>query len=77
MNQEVETYLHIFCKGKPNEWSRLLSTAEFAHNFNIHSVTKKSPFFLTLRYESHSYPSIAKNSPLPSIKECLSTLKEA
>ncbi|KIJ19448.1 hypothetical protein PAXINDRAFT_38279, partial [Paxillus involutus ATCC 200175] len=68
-NQEVETYLHIFCKGKPEEWSRLLSTVKFAHNSNIHSVTKKSPFFLMFRYEPCSYPSIAKNSPLPSIEE--------
>ncbi|KIJ14663.1 hypothetical protein PAXINDRAFT_78745, partial [Paxillus involutus ATCC 200175] len=66
MNQEVETYLCIFCKGKPDEWSRLLSTAEFSHNSNIHSVAKKSPFFLMLRYEPRSYPSITKDSPLPS-----------
>ena len=31
-NQEVETYLHIFCANNPHQWSKFLTAAEFQHN---------------------------------------------
>jgi len=40
VNQELETYLRIFCQGQPTRWSDLLPMAEFSHNSATHSVTK-------------------------------------
>ena len=50
-NQELKTYLCIFCKGQPQKWLELLSMAEFAHNAAIHLVTGKFPFSLIMGYE--------------------------
>ena len=67
-NQELETYLHIFCKGQPQKWLELLPMAEFAHNAAIHSVTGKFPFSLIMGYEPRSYPSLGKTF-LPALKQ--------
>ena len=51
-NQELKTYLCIFCKSQPQKWLELLLMAKFTHNVAVHSVTSKSPFFLIIEYES-------------------------
>ena len=56
-NQELETYLCIFCANNPSSWAQFLSTAKFHHNSTPHSFTKKSLFFLLYGYEPRSYPS--------------------
>ena len=50
-NQELETYLCIFCKGQPQKWLELLPMAKFIHNTAIHSVTSKFPFSLIMGYK--------------------------
>jgi hypothetical protein len=50
-NQEVETYLRIFCANNPHNWSKFLTSAEFVHNSVPHSSTKVFPFSLILGYE--------------------------
>ena len=75
-NQEVETYLHIFCANNPQKWMDLLSTAEFHHNSVPHSSTKVSPFFLLHGYEPRVYPPLGKTF-LPALETCLTTLEEA
>ena len=50
-NQELETYLCIFCERQSQKWLELLPMAEFAHNAAIHSVTSKSPFSLIIGYK--------------------------
>ena len=40
VNQELETYLRLFASNKPEEWSKLLPMAEFAHNSTTHSVLR-------------------------------------
>ena len=60
VNQELETYLHIFCDGHPKKWADLLPMAEFSHNSATHSTTNKSLFSLILRYELRSYLLIEK-----------------
>ena len=38
VNQEVETYLRIFCGNNPASWSKSISHTEFAHN-HPHSIS--------------------------------------
>ena len=50
INQELETYLRIFCSNNPKRWPSFLTAAEFHHNSAPHSSTKVSPFSLILGY---------------------------
>ena len=75
-NQEVETYLRIFCANNPWKWTVFLPTAEFHHNSVPHSSTKVSPFSLLHGYEPRSYPPLGKTF-LPALENHLITLKEA
>jgi hypothetical protein len=76
LNQELETYLQIFCDGQPERWADLLPMAEYSHNLARHSSTRKSPFSLILGYEPCSYPPIGKMF-LPALESRLSELEEA
>ena len=75
-NQEIETYLRIFCTNNPKSWTNLLTTAEFQHNTAPHHSTKVSPFSLLLGYEPRAYPSLGKTF-LPALERRLSNLEEA
>ena len=75
-NQEVETYLHIFCTNNPWKWTDLLPTAEFHHNSIPHSSATVSPFFLLHGYEPRAYPPLGKTF-LPALENHLTTLEEA
>ena len=72
-NQEVETYLRIFCANNPHQWSKFLTSAEFQHNSVPHSSTKVSPFSLLLRYNPCLYPSLGKTF-LPALETRFSSL---
>ena len=75
-NQEIETYLHIFCANNPHQWSKFLTSAEFQHNSVPHSSTKVSPFSLILGYDPCMYPPLGKMF-IPALKNCLSSLDSA
>ena len=76
VNQELETYLRIFCNGHPEKWADLLPMAEFSHNSATHSTTNKSPFSLILRYEPRSYPLIGKTF-IPALETHLKELEDS
>ena len=76
VNQELETYLRLFASNKPEEWSKLLPMAEFAHNSATHSVTQRTPFSLMMGYEPRAYPPFGKTF-LPSLENRLSNLSKA
>ena len=76
VNQELETYLCIFCNGHPEKWADLLPIAEFSHNSATHSTTNKSPFSLILGYEPRSYSPIRKTF-IPALKTHLGELKNS
>src|SRR5258707_5949805 len=75
-NQELETYLHIFCDGQPHKWLDLLPMAEFAHNSAVHSVMGKSPFSLILGYEPRSYPPFGRTF-LPALEQRLTMIEDS
>ena len=76
VNQEVETYLRLFCQEQPDKWSTLIPMAEFAHNSATHSSTQKSPFSLILGYEPRDYPKIGQTF-LPALNDRLTLLDQA
>ena len=75
-NQEVETYLRMFCQGQSNKWSELIPMAEFAHNSATHLSMQKFPFSLILRYEPRDYPKIGQTF-LPSLENRVTLLEQA
>ena len=75
-NQEIETYLWIFCTHNPQKWTQFLTSAEFVHNSVPHSTTKTSPFSLLLGYKPRAYPPLGKTF-LPALENCLSSLEAA
>jgi hypothetical protein len=75
-NQEIETYLCIFCANNPHKWSKFLTSAEYLHNSVPHSSTKVSPFSLILGYEPRAYPSLGKTF-LPALESHLSLLESS
>ena len=44
VNQELETYIRMFCNHHQNNWDELLPSAEFAAANHIHSSTQVIPF---------------------------------
>ena len=76
LNQELETYLCIFCNGHSEKWANLLPMAEFSQNSAIHSTTNKLPFSLILGYELRSYPPIGK-AFIPILETYLGELEES
>ena len=77
VNQEVETYLWIFCGNNPASWSESISHAEFTHNHRPHSVTNQSPFYLMMGYEPHALPSVIADTSIPAVESHLKTLSAA
>ena len=54
MNQTLEQYLHIYYNYQQDNWSELLSLAEFTYNNALSATTSVSPFFANKGY----YPNI-------------------
>ena len=76
VNQEIETYLRIFCQGQPDKWLDLIPMAEFTHNSTTHLTTPKSPFSLILGYEPKAYLQLGQTF-LPTLEDRLSLLTRA
>ena len=63
VNQEIGTYLRMYCAEKPDDWSLYLADAQFAHNSRVHSTHGQTSFYLLHGYEPTAYPSdVANNS---------------
>jgi len=75
MNQELETYLRIYCRTDPHSWSKNLSLAEFTHNHRTHTTQKSSPFFLLYGYEPKALPSTLATSPVPAAEDWIKNLQ--
>ena len=77
VNQEIETYLRIFCGNNPITWSEKISHAKFAHNHHPHSVTNQLLFFLMMDYELHALPMVLSETQLPTVETHLQQLSAA
>ena len=77
VNQELETYLRIFCQNEPFLWAEHLPTTEFAHNHRPHSMTGTSPFYLMYGYKPRPLPTIISNTHLPAAESHIRELSEA
>ena len=63
VNQEIGTYLCMYCAEKPTDWSLYMADAQFPHNSRIHSMHGQTPFYLLHGYEPTAYPSDVANTP--------------
>lgn len=77
VNQELETYLRIFCQNDPFSWAEHLPIAEFTHNHRPYSVTGTSPFYLMYGYEPRPLPTVISDTHLPAAESHIKELSEA
>ena len=77
VNQEIKTYLWIFCRSNPTSWADKIPHIEFTHNHCPHSVTNQSPFYLMMGYEPHALPIVIPETSIPAMEDCLKTLNTA
>ena len=77
MNQTVEQYLRIYCNYQQDNWSDLLSLAEFSYNNAQHSTIGCSPFYANYGYNPQFSVDIRQFSqyPVPAAKEMAERLK--
>ena len=76
VNQELEVYMHIFYSNNPETWFPLILIMEFCHNQRLHSIMKKSPFFLMIGYKPQDLPMVFNRTNVSTAEERLCTLKE-
>ena len=75
MNQELETYLCIYCSDHPESWKYLLPTAEFTHNHRTHSTQKQSLFYLMMGYKPITLPITYPKSNVPAVEQRIAALQ--
>jgi hypothetical protein len=77
-NSTLEQYLRMYCNYQQNNWSQLLSTAEFSYNNHCQSSTKFSPFFVNYGYNPKANVVIKKGGSecVPASEEFLLQLKQ-
>ena len=68
-NQEIETYLSIYCISNPTDWPAILPTLEFTHNSRRHADHTQSPFELMFRYAPPALPNSFEDTNIPELKE--------
>ena len=76
-NQEIETYLRIFCGSNPTSWADKIPDMEFTHNHHPYSVTNQLPFYLMMGYEPCAISMVLSETSIPTVKTCLKSLNAA
>src|ERR1700749_1278773 len=76
VNQELEQYLRAFCNGDQTNWSKLLGTAEFAHNAKVHSATGLSPYEVLMGRKPTLAPPFQQNLRVPTANDRLTSIKQ-
>ena len=67
INQEIETYLAIYCHSHPETWKRSISALEFTHNNRRHADRPWTPFELMMGESPKAIPEVFENTKFPSI----------
>ena len=77
MNQTVEQYLRIYCNHQQDNWSDLLSLAEFSYNNAQHSSIGCSPFYANYGYNPKFTVDLKKfdKYPVPAAQDMAQRLK--
>ena len=75
-NQHVETALRIFGNFCQDSWSDLLPIVQYQINSQISSATKQTPYETWMGFIPRSHQPL-RNSPVPSLEEHKSQLREA
>jgi len=73
-NQEIETYLSIYCLSNPMNWPASLATLEFIHNSRRHTNRAQSPFELMFGYAPPALPTSFEDTNIPELDERLQLL---
>ena len=77
-NQEIETYLRIYCSRHPETWIDHLTEIEFCHNNREQAAIRESPFYVMMGYHPtlwpEHFPSDLAN--IPSVTDRLSQLSQ-
>jgi hypothetical protein len=69
VNQELEVYLRMFCATEPDQWSRYLPMAEFAHNSRTHDAIKATPFNVIMGSDPIGVPTVIPRFSAPQAEE--------
>ncbi len=72
LNQELETYLRLYCTDHPTQWKDHLPFAEFVHNIRIHQSTKMSPFEIMFGTQPVDIPTAFPHVNIPAAEEHIS-----
>jgi len=75
MNQIIEQYLRIYCNYLQDNWSSLLSLAEFSYNNAHHSSINCSPFYANYGYNPSFTVDLRKPSVAPAAKDHAEVLR--
>jgi len=77
MNQVVEQYLRIYCNHQQDNWSQLLSLAEFSYNNAQHTSIGCSPFYANYGYNPRFSVELRQfdEHPVPAAEDMAKRLK--
>lgn len=76
-NQEIETYLRIYCSRQPEKWADHLTEIEFCHNNREQSAIKESPFYVMMGYHPTTWPDDRdRDDHIPSVSERITALSD-
>src|SRR3981081_2975185 len=59
----------MFCATEPDQWSRYLPMAEFAHNSRTHDSIKQTPFNVILGTDPIGIPTVVPSFTAPVAEE--------
>lgn len=76
LNRTLEQYLRCFCTYQQDDWSRLLSMAEFALNNSHSSTTGYSPFFSNYGFHPSFLPLSDTSTTNPASQSYLTCIAE-
>jgi len=74
VNQEIETYLAIYCSSHLETWTKSLTMLEFTHNNRRHADRQKTPFELMFGDSPVAIPTSFEHTKFPTIEEKMKRL---